>query len=52
MTIDRQPKPHIDPDVEALSGKSYEPQNQTAGALGGRRAVQRWFYETVPPVGC
>ena len=47
-----QPKKNIDPPLDATSGKSFDQSNQTAGALGGRRAVQRWFYETVPSKDC
>ncbi len=33
----------IAPTLDATSGRSYGQSSQTPGALGGRRAVQRWY---------
>ena len=33
----------IVPTLDATSGRSYGQSSQTQGALGGRRAVQRWY---------
>lgn len=35
----------IAPTLDAVSGRSYGQASQTPGALGGRRAVVRWYTE-------
>ena len=37
----------ISPSIDATSGRSYKQASQTPGALGGRRAVQRWYTDGV-----
>ena len=39
--------PILSPSIDATSGKSYKQSSQTPGALGGRRAVQRWYTDGV-----
>lgn len=39
----------IPPTLDATGGRSYGQASQTAGALGGRRAVLRWFHQGVVP---
>ena len=39
----------IAPTLDAVSGRSYGQSSQTQGALGGRRAVLRWFHSGVVP---
>lgn len=36
----------ISPTLDAVGGRSYGQSSQTAGALGGRRAVQRWYTDS------
>lgn len=37
----------ISPNLDATSGRSYKQASQTPGALGGRRAVQRWYTDGI-----
>jgi hypothetical protein len=37
----------ISPSIDATGGRSYKQASQTPGALGGRRAVQRWYTDGV-----
>lgn len=39
--------PLLSPGLDATGGRSYLSSSQTPGALGGRRAVQRWYTEGV-----
>lgn len=39
--------PLLSPGLDATGGRSYLQASQTPGALGGRRAVQRWYTDGV-----
>ncbi|KKN15250.1 hypothetical protein LCGC14_0987950 [marine sediment metagenome] len=42
-----RPSSILSPSIDATSGRSYRQSSQTPGALGGRRAVQRWYTDGV-----